>query len=112
MTTNVREITDAKNPSRPVSNALTLKWLRNRARFSLAECAEAIGTHWQTDYAVTAYARYENDRKFDAAPIPARVILPLIPLLVGQGRTPIKLEELLEISELACVKTLELRGQQ
>jgi|SoiMethySBSTD1v2_1073268.scaffolds.fasta_scaffold133370_3 DNA-binding XRE family transcriptional regulator len=78
----------------PTGNGWCLKWLRNRALLTGPECAQAIGV------GVTTYMRYEDDRYYDAEAIPVKIILPLIPLLVGQGSPPIRLAEVLEISEL------------
>ena len=83
------------------SNRLALKALRTRAQVSAEDCAKALGYKGPT-----SYLRYENDKSFDGNPIPATVVMGIIPLLVGKGSPPVRMDELLSISELKGVERL------
>lgn len=81
----------------PKSFRLALKRLRNRAGVTAKDAAKAIGK------GESGYMRYEDTKDFDARPIPAPIILGLMPLFVGRGDPPIKQDELLAISEIANI---------
>lgn len=82
------------------SNRLSLKRLRNRAGVTAAQAAQACGI------GESGYMRYEDARRFDKEPIPANVIMGVIPILVGKGEPPVRMEELLEISEIANIQNV------
>lgn len=79
------------------SNRLALKRLRNRANITAKQAAQAVGK------GESGYMRYEDDRRFDDEPIPAVIVMGLLPLMVGRGDPPVRQDELLGISEIANI---------
>lgn len=72
-----------------------LKALRERAGLSGKECARAYnGSENQT-----TYFRYEDQGRMRTKQIPWRLIERLIPVMVGKGEPPIRVEELVAISD-------------